>query len=85
MFYMIMPSYADRTRLLAHLKAVQIQATFHYVPLHTSPMGETFGGVEGMCPVTEDRSARLIRLPFYTGMTDNEQTRVIDNVLSFKL
>ncbi|HET8935997.1 MAG TPA: dTDP-4-amino-4,6-dideoxygalactose transaminase [Polyangiales bacterium] len=85
MFYMIMPSHADRTRLLAHLKAVQIQATFHYVPLHTSPMGETFGGVEGMCPVTEDRSARLIRLPFYTGMTDNEQTRVIDNVLSFKL
>lgn len=85
MFYMIMPSYADRTRLLAHLKASQIQATFHYVPLHTSPMGETFGGVEGQCPVTEDRSSRLIRLPFYTGMSDAEQARVIDNVLSFEL
>jgi dTDP-4-amino-4,6-dideoxygalactose transaminase len=85
MFYMILPSNADRTRLLAHLKAANISATFHYVPLHTSPMGQTFGGSEGMCPVTEDRSARLIRLPFYTGMTDSEQARVLENVLSFKL
>jgi dTDP-4-amino-4,6-dideoxygalactose transaminase len=85
MFYMILPSYEDRTRLLAHLKAQQIIATFHYVPLHTSPMGLTFGGAEGMCPVTEDRSSRLVRLPFYTGMTDSEQARVIDNVLSFSL
>jgi dTDP-4-amino-4,6-dideoxygalactose transaminase len=82
MFYMIMPSAADRPRLLSHLKAAQIQATFHYVPLHTSPMGRTFGGTEGMCPVTEDRAARLVRLPFYTGMTDSEQARVIDAVLS---
>ena len=85
MFYMILPSHDDRSRLLAHLKAANIIATFHYVPLHTSPMGQTFGGAEGMCPVTEDRSARLIRLPFYTGMTDSEQARVIEHVLSFKL
>lgn len=85
MFYMLLPTHADRTRLLAHLKAANITATFHYVPLHTSPMGQTFGGAEGQCPVTEDRSARLIRLPFYTGMTNSEQARVLDNVLSFKL
>jgi dTDP-4-amino-4,6-dideoxygalactose transaminase len=85
MFYMILPSNEDRTRLLAHLKAANISGTFHYVPLHTSPMGQTFGGAEGLCPVTEDRSARLIRLPFYTGMTDSEQARVLEHVLSFKL
>jgi dTDP-4-amino-4,6-dideoxygalactose transaminase len=85
MFYMIMPNPADRTRLLAHLKAASIYATFHYVPLHTSPMGQSFGGIEGMCPVTEDRAARLIRLPFYTGMTESEQARVLERVLSFEL
>jgi dTDP-4-amino-4,6-dideoxygalactose transaminase len=82
---MILPSASDRTRLLAHLKEAHIQATFHYVPLHTSPMGQSFGGREGMCPVTEDRAARLVRLPFYTGMTEAEQERVIGNVLSFVL
>jgi dTDP-4-amino-4,6-dideoxygalactose transaminase len=85
MFYMILPSHEDRTRLLAHLKVANIVATFHYVPLHTSPMGQTFGGVSGMCPVTEDRSARLVRLPFYTGMSESEQARVIERVLSFQL
>jgi dTDP-4-amino-4,6-dideoxygalactose transaminase len=83
MFYMLMPTPEARTGLLAHLKEAQIMATFHYVPLHSSPMGHTFGGREGMCPVTEDIALRLIRLPFYTGMTEEEQTRVIERVQSF--
>jgi dTDP-4-amino-4,6-dideoxygalactose transaminase len=57
---------------------------FHYVPLNTSPMGMQLGGRVGSCPVAEDASARLARLPFYTGMTADEQDRVIDAVLEFR-
>ena len=84
MFYMLLPSMADRAALIAHLKAADIQATFHYVPLNTSSMGQSFGGRPGQCPVTEDISDRLVRLPFFTGMSTDEQSRVIERVCSFK-
>jgi dTDP-4-amino-4,6-dideoxygalactose transaminase len=82
MFYMLLPTAAARTALLAHLKASAIQATFHYVPLHTSPMGQTFGGRAGLCPVTEDIAERLVRLPFFTDLTVSQQDRVIAEVCS---
>ncbi|HKU44965.1 MAG TPA: dTDP-4-amino-4,6-dideoxygalactose transaminase, partial [Polyangiales bacterium] len=44
MFYMLLPTAAARTVLLSQLRAAGIQATFHYVPLHTSPFGQTLGG-----------------------------------------
>ena len=62
----------------------EIFAVFHYLPLHLSPMGRTFGGREGDCPVTEQVVERLLRLPFYSGMTDSEQTQVIDAVRAFR-
>lgn len=84
MFYMLLPTPADRSAFLAHLKAAGIQATFHYVPLNTSSMGHRLGGRAGMCPVTEDISDRLVRLPFFTGMSADEQSRVIERVCSFE-
>ena len=84
MFYMLLPSFADRSALIAHLKTANITATFHYVPLHTSPMGQCFGGREGMCPVTEDISERLVRLPFFADLSENQQDRVIDEVLRYE-
>lgn len=84
MFYMLLPSMADRTALIAHLKAAEITAPFHYVPLNTSVMGQRMGGCAGMCPVTEDISDRLLRLPFFTGLTPEQQARVIERVSSFK-
>jgi dTDP-4-amino-4,6-dideoxygalactose transaminase len=83
MFYMLLPSHGDRTALISRLKAANIQATFHYVPLHSSPMGQTFGGRVGMCPVTEDVSERLIRLPFFADLSEAQQDRVIGEVRSF--
>ena len=50
---------------------------FHYQPLHLSPMGRSFGGKVGDCPVTEDVADRLLRLPFYNALTDGEQDEVI--------
>jgi dTDP-4-amino-4,6-dideoxygalactose transaminase len=84
LFYLILPSLDSRQALISHLSQREIFAVFHYLPLHLSPMGRTFGGREGDCPVTEKISEHLLRLPFYTGMTDLEQTQVIDAVRAFR-
>jgi dTDP-4-amino-4,6-dideoxygalactose transaminase len=80
MFYLLMPTLERRTALIDHLRAEGIQAVFHYVPLHSSPMGKKFGGRE--CLVTESVSDRIVRLPFHTCLTDDDQSRVIDAVRS---
>jgi dTDP-4-amino-4,6-dideoxygalactose transaminase len=83
MFYMLFPSLEARTAAIEHLKERGIQAVFHYLPLHLSPMGEKYGGKAGDCPVTEQVSDQLIRLPFYTNMTDDEQKAVIAALKEF--
>lgn len=83
MFYMLLPTAQARTGLLEHLKQHQIRATFHYVPLHSSPMGERFGAKASDCPVAEDISTRLIRLPFFNDITREQLERVVDAVRSF--
>ena len=84
MFYVIMPSAESRQALISHLTGFGILAVFHYLPLHLSSMGLRFGGREGACPVTEDLSDRLLRFPFFTGMSSSEQKQVIDAVRAFR-
>ncbi len=84
MFYMLMPSLDARQRLIAHLGARNILAVFHYLPLHLSTMGQRYGGRVGQCPVAEDVSDRLIRLPFYNDLPIEDQCRVIDAVQDFR-
>ena len=84
MFHVIMPSLASRQALISHLASCGILAVFHYLPLHLSPMGLRFGGRQGDCPVTEDLSDRLLRFPFFTGMSSSEQSQVIDAVRAFR-
>ena len=84
MFHVIMPSLASRQALISHLASCGILAVFHYLPLHLSPMGLRFGGRQGDCPVTEDLSVRLLRFPFFTGMSSSEQSQVIDAVRAFR-
>jgi dTDP-4-amino-4,6-dideoxygalactose transaminase len=83
MFYMLLPSMEDRQALIAHLKARRILSVFHYVPLHLSEMGRRFGAEEGDCPVTETISERLLRLPFYNGLTEAEQEYVVTAIREF--
>lgn len=83
LFWIILPDVATRDGLITHLKASGIMAVFHYVPLHSSPMGRTFGYQEGDLPVTENLSSRLLRLPLYFDITEPEQTRVIKAVSKF--
>src|SRR5262249_10539767 len=84
MFYAIMPSLESRQALISHLAGLGILAVFHYLPLHLSPMGLRFGEQQGDCPVTENLSDRLLRLPFFTGMSSSEQNQVIDAVRAFR-
>jgi dTDP-4-amino-4,6-dideoxygalactose transaminase len=83
LFYTILPSLEMRTALIAHLKERGILAVFHYLPLHLSEMGRSLGGIEGSCPVTEEMSARLLRLPFYKDLTEDDQSRVIEAIRDF--
>ena len=76
MFYMLMPSLEDRQALIARLKSEEVFAVFHYLPLHLSDMGAKFGG-RGDCPVTEDISDRLVRLPLFFDLSEADQERVI--------
>jgi len=84
MFYLLLPSLEQRQALIAHLKAQSILAIFHYLPLHLSDMGRRFGGKAGDCPVTEDVSDRLLRLPFYNDLSESEQDRVVRASRSFE-
>jgi dTDP-4-amino-4,6-dideoxygalactose transaminase len=84
MFYVIMPSLESRQALISHLAGLGILAVFHYLPLHLSPAGLRFGGDQGDCPVAEDLADRLLRFPFFTGMSSSEQAQVIDAVRAFR-
>ena len=83
MFYLLFPNLEKRQAAIAHLKARDILAVFHYLPLHLSPMGEKYGGKLGDCEVTEHVSDRLLRLPFYTNMTAAEQVEVVTALKEF--
>jgi len=84
MFYVLMKTGEDRDRLMAHLRQAGMQSVFHYLPLHLSKMGQSFGGKKGDCPVTESVSERLLRLPFYNTLTKGELTRVVDAMEKFQ-
>jgi dTDP-4-amino-4,6-dideoxygalactose transaminase len=83
MFYLLLPSLERRQALIAYLNSRDINSVFHYLPLHLSDMGRRLGGNQGDCPVTENVSDRLLRLPFYTGLTESDQARVIAAVKEF--
>jgi dTDP-4-amino-4,6-dideoxygalactose transaminase len=82
-FYLLMPTLEDRQRLIGHLKARGIGTAFHYLPLHLSDMGRRLGGRPGQCPVTEDVSDRLLRLPIHLGLTDQDVSRIVEAVLCY--
>ena len=83
MFYLLMGSRFQRDRLMSHLEGRGIGSAFHFQPLHLSKMARLRGWDDVECPVTEDASARLLRLPLYNGLTETEQNKVIDALLEF--
>jgi dTDP-4-amino-4,6-dideoxygalactose transaminase len=81
MYYLLMPDLDSRTELIRGLAARDVNAVFHYVPLHSSPAGLRHCRTSGQLPVTDDVSERLVRLPLWAGMTAEQVEQVIDAVL----
>ncbi len=80
-FFILLKSEERLDAFLAEMRNRQIGAYIGYVPLHTAKMGLKYGYKEGDLPVTEDVARRIARLPFYTGMTEEEQFYVIKNIV----
>ncbi|MDH2924552.1 dTDP-4-amino-4,6-dideoxygalactose transaminase [Nicoletella semolina] len=83
MFYLKLANITERTALIAFLAERDILAAFHYVPLHTSPAGEKWGRFSGEDRFTQQESERLVRLPLFYNMTDDEQQAVILAIYEF--
>jgi dTDP-4-amino-4,6-dideoxygalactose transaminase len=84
LYYLLLPDLAHRQEFLRHLGEQGVRAAFHYQPLHTTPGGLRYGRVApGGCPVTEDAADRLVRLPLFAAMSDDELQRIIKAVISY--
>ena len=80
MYYLLLPTSRARDDTLNGLARLGVTAVFHYVPLHSSPAGRRLGRTVGPLRITDDVSGRLLRLPLWIGMTDEQINRVIDAV-----
>lgn len=83
MFYILVKDFTTRSLLISHLKELGVQAVFHYIPLHTSPMGREMGYKQGMFPVTETISEQILRLPFYYELSEDEIDFVVKSIFEF--
>lgn len=81
MYYILLPSLEQRMALIDSLRKSGVHSVFHYVPLHSAPAGRKFGRAVGDLAVTNDISDRLLRLPMWVGMED-DQADVIKTILS---
>lgn len=83
MYYLILPTGDMRDKILKYLKENGIQAVFHYIPLHSSPMGQKLGYKVEDLPITEEYSKRLLRLPMYAGLEEEKVGFIIDKIYDF--
>ena len=83
MFYMKCRGLSERTALIAYLRDRDVQSTFHYIPLHSAPAGRKFGRFAGDDVYTTAESERIVRLPMYYGLAEEDQDRVIEAVRAF--
>jgi len=82
-FYIITRSLKERMQLIEYLKTRGILAIFHYIPLHSSPAGEKYGRVSGEMSITNDLGERVLRLPMYYEMSNEDVDRVVKELLRF--
>ena len=83
MFYIKAKDLEERTRLIKFLKENDIGSVFHYIPLHTAPAGLKYGRFHGEDKYTTKESERLLRLPMYYGLKDEEVLKVCEKVKEF--
>lgn len=78
MYYVLLAPDIDRQVVLDKFKSQEISSVFHYVPLHSSPAGQRYGRTHGDLEVTNYQSERLVRLPLWVGITEQQQLRVVE-------
>lgn len=83
MFYIKTADIEERTKLIDYLKENGIHAVFHYIPLHTAPAGQKFGRFHGEDRHTTRESERLLRLPMYYGLSEDEVEYICSHVRKF--
>ncbi len=83
MFYLKCRDLSERTAYIDHMKKEDIMCVFHYVPLHSAPAGLKYGRISGSDEYTTKESERLVRLPLYYGLTEEDRERVIAGTLAF--
>ena len=84
MFFLRMATLEQRSRFIEHLRKHGVMTVFHYQALNTSPAGIQLGGRAGQCPVAEEASETLVRLPLFADMTESELDRVVTAARSFR-
>lgn len=83
MFYLRLKDLDTRTRFISYLKENGVMAVFHYVPLHSAEAGLKFGRFHGEDKYTTNLSERLVRLPMFYGLKDDELDYIIEKVKDF--
>ena len=83
LFYLKTASQSERDELIAWLKQDQISTVFHYTPLHETPGGQKFGRFHGVDRFTTSESLRLLRLPLFYSLTEDELATVVERVTAF--
>lgn len=83
LFYIVLKNENTRNALMKYLLSKDIIAVFHYLPLHLSPIGRLMGYQEGELPITESMSGRLLRLPFYYSLKEDEQDKIVRHIKHF--
>ena len=83
LYFVLMPDAASRNALLEHLRSRGIAAVFHYIPLHSSPMGQQCGYNRHELPVTDFVSERLLRLPLYCELSAENQQLIVEEITLF--
>lgn len=83
MFYVKVRDLGERTNLISFLKERGVNAAFHYVPLHSSPAGQKYGRFNGKDEYTTKESDRLVRLPMYYELTEEDRLIVIEAIKAF--
>ncbi len=83
MFYLKAKDLEERTKLIAYLKEAEIQTVFHYVPLHTGEAGKKLGRFSGVDRYTTKESERILRLPMYYGLRDEQVSYISERIKEF--
>ena len=83
MYYIKVKDLEERTKLIKYLKENGVEAVFHYVPLHTAPAGQKYGRFYGEDKYTTKESERLMRLPMYYGLKQEDKEKVVEVIKNF--